>query len=130
MARIVLPETEPIINVLPDNENGVGCRAYADDYVAFCRALPYPRDLVALHKAKLGRQTTTMFTSEQRLWVWVRPTWVVYVGPVKGIVFEVPLSMAEGPTSVTDAWAAWREYKALMGVPAGDARSKPEGTCT
>jgi hypothetical protein len=114
MTRIVLPETEPIINVL--QEDATRSLAYANDYMAFCRALPYPRDLVSLHKAKLGRQTTTTFTSEQRLWVWVRPTWTVFLGNIKGICFEVPLSM-KGRTAPEKAWEAWLEYKQAMGVP-------------
>jgi hypothetical protein len=97
-----LPITTPI-------ENVVGLD-FTTDYLAFCRSLGHPRNLVEMHKAKLGRQTTTFQGSAHRLWVWVRPTWTVFVGNMKGICFEVP----EG-TKPKQAMAAWREYKKAMG---------------
>jgi hypothetical protein len=86
-------------------ENVVDPRAFAREYMAFSRYLGHPRNLIELHKAKLGRQTTTFQVAEHRLWVWVRPTWTVFVSNAKGICFEVP----EGMTSRA-AWKAWRDY--------------------
>lgn len=97
-----LPTTTDIVNVL-------GHTKYVPDYLAFCRSLPRPRNLVKMHQAKLGRQTTTFQGSAHRLWVWVRPEWTVFVGNVKGICFEVP----EG-TKSKQAWAAWESYKRAM----------------
>ncbi len=101
-----LADTTPI-------ENVVGyTRAYVLDYMKFSQSLGRPRNLVEIHKAKLGRQTKTIQGSAHRLWVWVRPTWTVFVGNVKGICFEVPDS-----TKPDEAWKAWRSYKALMKGP-------------
>lgn len=94
-----IPDTTPI-------ENIVDFREFAKAYLA--TVSQFRRPLVALHKRKLGRQTT-VFTSEYRHWVWVRPTWTVFVSDKKGVGFEVPVKMSR-----EKAWAAWREYLRLM----------------
>jgi hypothetical protein len=98
---VKIPDTTPIENILPVDE-------YPKEYSAFCFSLPRPRNLVRLHQAKLGKQST-VFQGEYRMWVWIRPTWTVFVGNTKGICFEVP----EG-TPPEKAWEAWREYRKLM----------------
>ena len=90
--------TEPI-------ENVVGFIEFSHEEGHF---LKLERPLVASHKRKLGGQSTT-FTNDHRLWVWIRPTWTVFVSDSKGVYFEVP----EG-TKPEQAWTAWREYLALM----------------
>jgi hypothetical protein len=99
---IVLPNTTAIENIVDHVK-------YWPDYRDFCLSLPRPRSLITIHQTKLGRQTTTIQGSAHRLWVWVRPTWTVFVGNTKGICFEVPEE-----TAPEQAWAAWEEYKKLI----------------
>ena len=90
-------------------ESLVDSRAFSPNYITFCKSLPRPRNLVKIHQAKLGRQSTTIQGSAHRLWVWVHPTWTVFVGNNKGICFEVPKG-----TTPEQAWAAWNDYKRLI----------------
>jgi hypothetical protein len=96
-----VPVTTPI-------ENVVNPQRFGPAYTRFCQSFGYPRDLVKIHKERLGRQTTT-FQGERKMWVWVRATWTVFVNNEKGICFEVP----QGSSSV-QAWTAWRQYLRLM----------------
>jgi hypothetical protein len=89
-------------------ENVVDMKVFVMDYMAFCQSFGRPRNLVEIHKSRLGRQTKT-FMGSRRMWVWERSTWTVFVNNTKGICFEVP----EGSTS-KQAWTAWGSYKALM----------------
>ena len=107
-----LSATTPIDNLL--QWDSPAYRQYSAEYLTFSRSFPYPkgarhRNLVKIHQAKLGRQTT-VFQGEYKMWVWVRPTWTVFVGNSKGICFEVP----EGATP-EKALEAWREYRQAMG---------------
>ena len=96
-----IPDTTPIENILPIED-------FTKEYMGFCFSLPRPRDLVKIHQAKLGKQST-VFQGEFRMWVWTRPTWTVFISNIKGICFEV----LEG-TSVEKAWEAWHEYQKAM----------------
>jgi len=107
-----LPVTTPIDNLLQWDSHAY--RQYSAEYLAFSRSFPCPkgarhRDLVKIHQANLGRQTT-VFLGEDRMWVWVRPTWTVFVGNSKGICFEVPSG-----TTPEKALEAWRDYRKAMG---------------
>lgn len=101
-----LVPTTPIENCLP-----AGSRArWVDEHLKLGDSFGRPRDLVRIHTERLGRQSTTVVT-DQRLWVWQRDLWTVFVGNRKGVCFEVPLDTTE-----SDAWAAWRDYvKAMKG---------------
>jgi hypothetical protein len=99
-AETKIPDTTPIENVVGHTEFWE--KAYRPEVTKF------ERPLVKFHIRKLGRQSTT-FTNDHRLWVWIRPTWTVFVGNAKGVCFEVPSG-----TKPKQAWAAWREYLALM----------------
>ncbi len=97
-----LPDTTPI-------ENVVDMGKFVPEYMAFSGSFGYPRNLVSIHKSKLGKQTTTFQGSEYRMWCWVGSSWVVFVSNLKGICFEV----LEGTTE-EEAWSAWQEYQGKM----------------
>jgi len=86
-------------------ENIVDASNFALTYSTFCQSLGFPRNLVKIHKTKLGRQTQTIQGSAHRLWVWDRKQYVVFVSNAKGICFEVPENASE-----KQAMAAWKQY--------------------
>lgn len=103
-------ETTPIGNLLQEDMG-----SWVDDYMAFCELVRRARgemSLVDLHKARLGRQTYTMSTGERRLWVWEREISAVYVGPIRGICFEVAPGLSK-----PEALAEWRAYRTALGYP-------------
>ena len=69
------------------------------------------KDLVSYHKIKLGKQTTT-FTTDQRLWVWDKPKYRLFVGNSKGICIEI-----DEKASKVDAAQALKDYVKEMKVP-------------
>ncbi len=99
-----IPNTTPIENLVPPER-------WSREYAGFSRSLPWPRDLVQLHKGRLGKQDTTLQVAEHLMYVWVKPTWTVFVNNAKGVCFEVP-----SKASADDALWAWRDYKQLMRV--------------
>lgn len=50
---------------------------------------------VQYFKSVLGKQSY-VFLGSERMWVWERDNWRVYVGNNKGICLEVPLGLAPG----------------------------------
>jgi hypothetical protein len=101
VSRVIIPDTVPIENLLPVDE-------HSKAYMAFSVSLPRPRNLVKIHQAKLGKQST-IFQSEYRMWVWIRSNWIVFVSNTKGICLEVP----EGITP-EKAREAWKDYVRAM----------------
>ena len=100
-----IPVTTPI-------ENIVDLGTWTAAYMTVINSLGRPRNLVNIHKARLGKQTTTLQVAEHRMMVWVRPTYTVFVNNDKGVCFEVP----EGATEDA-AWTAWWDYRKAMREP-------------
>lgn len=94
--------TVPIENILPIDE-------FSREYTAFSRSFPYPRDLVQIHKDRLGKQSATLQVW-RRMHVWHRPNFTVFVNNYKGVCFEVPEK-----TTTEQARQAWMEYREEMG---------------
>lgn len=94
----------------PENILGDQVSEYTARYLAFCRSLGYPRSVVTIHKAKLGKQAYT-HTGEFRFWVWEKVgLWRVFVSDIKGICFEVPENF-----NANQALKAFYDYLSMMG---------------